>query len=662
MDKKVFEIGGASPYFYMPGEKVNMYFDVELTEDINAEALKKAADLTLRRFPYLAVKTDISENGDRYILTENEKPFPLTEKNGFVDIDSAEANEYLLTVSYYKNHIFSEIFHGLTDGMGINLFLRVLLKTYYELKENRSFDCGNIKSVWDAPDEDEWKDPMSHPMKTEHHFTLRKQKSFEFKSEQIDSDNVRLYKFSVPEKLLVDYAKKYEGGVSGAIALTLARAIDCIELENDLPIKIACPMDVRKMLGCAETMRNCTKSTAYTHSVTLRELAHEKQLSVLKGQMMLQSSEEYQLPRIQEDREDLEKLLALGSIEEKKQSFKKMTLKSTPIVSYLGKFDMGELNERIENISIYGKVAGGAGMQCVCLCFKGRCHISCSYDLKSDAYIRTFANEMKDFCYDCSPITCVGYDAPAKRIQTYKSVNNINALLYSSNVKRVKYAVVSVHGFAGHKESSAIQKLAEALNEPEGESALLSFDLPGHGWDKEPLSLELCGRYISAAADYMRKKYPDAMLILSGTSFGGYLSLKYACEHPDCFDKILLRCPAVKMGSTIKAKVLSVDDLRILREGGTVENGFDMKVKIRQSFLDELDESAVFEKDCSALADRMLIVQGTNDELVDWQDVKEFAERNSVRLILSEGADHRFLYGNTMADTIEDCVKFIRRQ
>ncbi|MDO4983188.1 MAG: alpha/beta fold hydrolase [Eubacteriales bacterium] len=663
--KRTFELSSASSYFYMPGEKVWMFADIELDEPVDAEVFEKAAHLTVDRFPYFKVKQALSEDGSRYVLEENDLPFPVREKNGYVDVFSDEANGYLFTLSYFNRHIFSKLFHGLTDGGGLTAMIRTLLKTYFELKDGRSFDCPGVKSAWDTPREEEWKDPMECLREVNREFHLRKQESFTFSEEKIDSKNARLYSFSVPEKVLVDYARRYEGGVSGAIALTLARAIDCLELENELPIRIACPIDMRKVLGCDETLRNCTKSAAYTHSHTLRSMSYENQLSVLKGQMMIQSSEEHQLPRCMKDKAELKELNSLPTVEQKRQLFSEVRLKNDPIVSYLGRFDMGELNDRIANVMIYGKVAGKAGIQNVCLCFKGRCHIYSSYNLKSESYIRMFVNEMRDFSYDCSPILCTGYDAPAKAGLQYriirKNSQTLNALLYSSNEPHIKYAVVAVHGYAGHKEGSAIQKLAERIMEREPASAVLSFDLPGHGSDTEMLSAERCDAYISAAAEFMRERYPDACLILSGTSFGGYLSLKYTDEHPGVFDKTVLRCPAVRMGDTLKEKILSADDLRTLREGGTVENGFDMKVTLCQSFLDELDNNRVNVRDYTDKSGRMLIVQGTADELVDCEDVKRFAAKNGIPLILSEGADHRFLVGDTMAVTIEDCIDFICR-
>ena len=407
--RRKYEITTGASYFYMPGEKVCIYSDVEIDSDVDEEVLRRACSLLLKRFPYIAVKAEAGEDGDRYILVENVNPFPLLRKNGSIHIGTPEANEYLFTVSFSGKHIFTEVFHGLCDGMGYVTVIKALIKAYFEELDGCRYECGGIKNVWDAPDEADSVDPFSKKISMDHPFTYKKRPSYSFSDDQIDEDNVRLYSFSVPEKKLVDYARKYEGGVSGAISLALARAVDVLAPDNELPINIACPNNIRGMLGCMDTLYNCTKSATYTHSTRLRELSYDQQLSVLKGQMMIQCSPEYQIPRFQQDAEELAQLNALDTIQAKKDSFKEMKLKTIPIVSYLGKFDMDELNERIENIRINCKVMGKAGMQNMCLCFKDRCYIYSSCNLRSENYIKMFANEMKDFSYDCSEIKCLDF-------------------------------------------------------------------------------------------------------------------------------------------------------------------------------------------------------------------------------------------------------------
>ena len=76
-----------------------------------------------------------------------------------------------------------------------------------------------------------------------------------------------------------------------------------------------------------------------------------------------------------------------------------------------GKIDFGELNDRVRDVFIYGKVAGCAGMQCVCVCFKNRCRISISYNLRGIRALKVFVNELLDFSYEHSPVVRIDFPA-----------------------------------------------------------------------------------------------------------------------------------------------------------------------------------------------------------------------------------------------------------
>ena len=245
------------------------------------------------------------------------------------------------------------------------------------------------------------------------------------------------------------------------------------------------------------------------------------------------------------------------------------------------------------------------------------------------------------------------------RFTIEKNGLTLNCLQYSGDTSCVKSVILALHGFAGHMDSNAIKKMAERFIEEDAGTVLMSFDLPGHGTDKERLSLELCDRYTTAAVEYLREQYEGAELILYGTSFGGYLALKYLNEHPDVFSLCILRCPAVRMYETLHNDLLTDAERKKLEEGGVIEIGFDRVVEIRQDYLDDLNDHPVFDASYKKYADRILILQGLCDETVKCEEVIEFARKNGIRLVLSKDADHRFLAGNSLAESLEECVKFL---
>ena len=131
------------------------------------------------------------------------------------------------------------------------------------------------------------------------------------------------------------------------------------------------------------------------------------------------------------------------------------------------------------------------------------------------------------------------------------------------------------------------------------------------------------------------------------TSFGGYLVLKYINENNNPFNKIAFRCPALNMYDILINKTMTEEEVNKVNKGKPVLVGFRRKIKVDKEILDEIKENDVTKLDFVDESERILIVQGTDDELVDYDIVKEFAENNIIDFKPVEGADHRF---NSPAD------------
>ena len=93
-------------------------------------------------------------------------------------------------------------------------------------------------------------------------------------------------------------------------------------------------------------------------------------------------------------------------------------------------------------------------------------------------------------------------------------------------------------------------------------------------------------------------------------------------------------------------------------EGKPILVGFDRKIKVTQAFLDELKAADITQRDFTRLADDILILHGTKDEVVPFDSSKAFAEKNSIRFIPVENADHRFKNPLTMDAAIKEIEEF----
>ena len=158
---------------------------------------------------------------------------------------------------------------------------------------------------------------------------------------------------------------------------------------------------------------------------------------------------------------------------------------------------------------------------------------------------------------------------------------------------------------------------------------------------------------------YVKEKYHPEEISGYATSFGGYLFLKYAAEHGNPFGKLVLRCPAVRMYDVLSRHVLTEEDKSKLAHGKPVMAGFDRLVRISPEFMKSLQEHDITELDYSGMADSILILHGTKDEIIPEESVQEFAWKNGIEYIPVEKADHRFMDPKIMDLAIEYIQMFL---
>ena len=232
-------------------------------------------------------------------------------------------------------------------------------------------------------------------------------------------------------------------------------------------------------------------------------------------------------------------------------------------------------------------------------------------------------------------------------MEKYFSINekglSVRCKLYCDNIKTIQKAVIFAHGFGGHKDNRYAQTLAERIQKRHKEVALIVFNFPCHGDDaRNKLLLEDCLSYVELVVDYAKRKYNAEAVYGCGTSFGAYVFLKYIAERENPFEKLVLRCPAVNMYDILTNVIMELGSVRLLKKGKPIMVGFDRKVKVTKEFVTDLEQSDITKYDYQQYAQNILIIQGTKDNVVSFEQVKAFAEKNGCVFEEVQGADHTF--------------------
>ena len=232
-------------------------------------------------------------------------------------------------------------------------------------------------------------------------------------------------------------------------------------------------------------------------------------------------------------------------------------------------------------------------------------------------------------------------------MEKYFAINqdgqSIRCKLYYEKNHPMERIIVSVHGFAGHKDNAACKRFAERVLTKYKGVGVLSFDLPYHGEDvKKKLVLKDCLSYLHTVAAYCKDQLQAEKLYAYATSFGGFLVLRYLLDFGNPFERIALRCPAINMAESLTRRVMKQEELEKLLKGKNVCVGFDRKVEITRSFLTELQDADIGHGDFLDYAENILILHGTKDEIVPFEESQRFADDQLMEFVPVENADHRF--------------------
>lgn len=120
---------------------------LELKEDIDAEKLQKAVNMTLPRFPSISVR--LMRGMFWYYFEKNDAEVIVKEESDVImeKITDTNCNGYCFRVEYYKKRITMEFFHVVCDGTGAMEFYKSVIYSYFSLKGYEIDTEGRVLTV-----------------------------------------------------------------------------------------------------------------------------------------------------------------------------------------------------------------------------------------------------------------------------------------------------------------------------------------------------------------------------------------------------------------------------------------------------------------------------------------------------------------------------------
>lgn len=264
-----------------------------LHENVDREALKVALDVTVRRFPSIAVA--IKEGFFWYYLEEikalpeilDEKPYPLAR------MTMRDLRKCAFRVLVYQNRIAVEFFHSLTDGNGGLIFLKTLTAEYLYQKYGVKIPVGDgIFDRLEEPTPEELEDSF---LKYAGEYPVSRKDTNAYRiSGKREVDGFRTNTaFVIDPDYVKSEAKKRNITVTvymTAILIEAARRVQESRVKNPeryKPIKVCVPVNLRKVFP-SKTMRNFVMYVNPGIDPKLGEYEFDELCQIVAAQMKLQ--------------------------------------------------------------------------------------------------------------------------------------------------------------------------------------------------------------------------------------------------------------------------------------------------------------------------------------------------------------------------------------
>lgn len=264
-----------------------------LKEPVDTEILQSALEVTVRRFPSIAVR--MRAGFFWYYLEElpkapkimDEQPYPLSR------MIQGDIRKCAFRVIVYDNRIAAEFFHALTDGNGGLVFLKTLVAEYILQKYGVSIPCINgILDRLEEPSEAELEDSFLR-YAGEYAASRKATDAYRIQGNRELDGFCTNTTFILDADAVVAEAKKRNITVTTYMASALLLAAQAVQAQNVhhrkhyKPVKLVVPVNLRKLFP-SQTLRNFVLYATPGFDAKLGDFSFDEVCRIVHHQMGLE--------------------------------------------------------------------------------------------------------------------------------------------------------------------------------------------------------------------------------------------------------------------------------------------------------------------------------------------------------------------------------------
>ena len=315
----------------------------------------------MERYPYFRVR--MTSEGGELLFEENPAPVPVLHTRERITLGSKQTRGHLLAFCYSWNRLYIDVFHGLTDGGGIYPLIRTLLYYYLSALYGREFSSEGIRLCGESVSPAEWEDPASRPLPARERLTVPKWNSPAFQMADVVplTEDCTVYNLRIPEEEFMRFNISNDGSPATIVSLLLARTIDALHPDADLPPVIAMCVNQRKALRAPLAHQSLVGDVRLPYQRRMRSLPFSAQATCFRGMVTLQSDEDMVQNEITEYQELMTRLDGMDTYEERRKCcvgrMETISRCLTATVSYVGKANFGDVEPYIQEFEVLPSTA-----------------------------------------------------------------------------------------------------------------------------------------------------------------------------------------------------------------------------------------------------------------------------------------------------------------
>lgn len=393
---KEWNAGGAF-HFYGTRKPRTFIVEVETTEAIKGDLLQQAVDRTLERMPYYK-QTFVRKKG-LYYYADNDLPLMVAESAEPRTIGDETTNYHMLDVTYSGSTISFSMFHGLTDGLGLNRFIEATLYHYFCLKDGKEYSAEGIVTDAIPFDEAELEDVFEREtgVSTKELKKLADaEKRFRLPEfDEVANKGPRMYRLPLRIKTddLLSWCKACGATPTTAITAVMDKAIMHEHNVSEGVIMGCLPYSLRRALHADKTFKNSSSAVFIPAKVDdVKSLETGALAAKLRGILKQQTSEDMVLLMSASINMivHLGKKLPTYCLKNKVMAMPENRPQDTFSVDYVGSLTTNDYSDQISAVSYLNADPYKGSLFVVMSETAGYFHLNLTQTFESDRYYRAF--------------------------------------------------------------------------------------------------------------------------------------------------------------------------------------------------------------------------------------------------------------------------------